>query len=185
MVEISIENVVATASIGQDLDLKAITTALEDAEYEPKQFPGVVYRLKKPKTATLIFRSGKVVCTGAKNIEDVHTAVKTVVKTLAKMGIQVNKNPSIVVQNIVATVNLNTELNLETTAITLGLDNVEYEPEVFPGLVYRLSEPKVVMLLFTSGKIVCTGGKTVENIKEAVQKLNQELTTAGLIKRAR
>jgi transcription initiation factor TFIID TATA-box-binding protein len=183
MVEIKIENVVATTSVGRDLDLKAIALALDNAEYEPEQFPGVVYRIKKPKTATLLFRSGKLVCTGAKSIEDVHLAIKTVIKVVEEAGIQVDKNPKVVVQNIVASSDLHTELNLNAIAISLGLDRVEYEPEQFPGLVYRIDEPKVVALLFCSGKIVCTGAKKVSDIEEAVEKIYHELSTAGLLKK--
>lgn len=183
MVEIKIENVVATTSVGRDLDLKAIALALDNAEYEPEQFPGVVYRIKKPKTATLLFRSGKLVCTGAKSIEDVHLAIKTVIKVVEEAGIQVDKNPKVVVQNIVASSDLHTELNLNAIAISLGLDRVEYEPEQFPGLVYRIDEPKVVALLFGSGKIVCTGAKKVSDIEEAVEKIYHELSTAGLLKK--
>jgi transcription initiation factor TFIID TATA-box-binding protein len=183
MVEIKIENVVATTSVGRDLDLKAIALALDNAEYEPEQFPGVVYRIKKPKTATLLFRSGKLVCTGAKSIEDVHTAIKIVIKMVEEAGIPVDRNPKIVVQNIVASSDLHTELNLNAIAISLGLDRVEYEPEQFPGLVYRIDQPKVVALLFGSGKIVCTGAKKVSDIEEAVEKIYHELSTAGLLKK--
>jgi len=183
-VKIRIENVVATTSVGAELDLKAIALALDGAEYEPEQFPGIVYRIKEPKTATLLFRSGKLVCTGAKSIDDVHTAIKTVIQRVSEAGIRVTKEPKIEVQNIVASSDLQTDLNLNAIAISLGLDRVEYEPEQFPGLVYRIDEPKVVALLFGSGKIVCTGAKKTEDIKVAVQKIYDELNTAGLLKRA-
>jgi len=181
MVEIKIENVVATTSVGRELDLKTIALALENAEYEPEQFPGVVYRIREPKTATLLFRSGKLVCTGAKSIEDVHRAIKNVVERLEASDIDVDKNPKIEVQNIVASSDLHTELNLNAIAISLGLEKVEYEPEQFPGLVYRIEEPKVVALLFGSGKVVCTGAKREEDIKIAVEKIYQELSNAGLL----
>jgi transcription initiation factor TFIID TATA-box-binding protein len=184
MVKIRIENVVATTSVGAELDLKAIALALDGAEYEPEQFPGIVYRIKEPKTATLLFRSGKLVCTGAKSIDDVHKAIKTVIQRVSEAGIRVTKEPKIDVQNIVASSDLQTDLNLNAIAISLGLDRVEYEPEQFPGLVYRIDEPKVVALLFGSGKIVCTGAKKTEDIKVAVQKIYDELNTAGLLKRA-
>ena len=182
--KIRIENVVATTSVGVELDLKVIALALDGAEYEPEQFPGIVYRIKEPKTATLLFRSGKLVCTGAKSIDDVHTAIKTVIQRVSEAGIRVTKDPKIEVQNIVASSDLQTDLNLNAIAISLGLDRVEYEPEQFPGLVYRIDVPKVVALLFGSGKIVCTGAKKTEDIKVAVQKIYDELNTAGLLKRA-
>lgn len=183
MVDIKIENVVATTSVGRELDLKVIALALDNAEYEPEQFPGVVYRIKKPKTATLLFRSGKMVCTGAKSIEDVHTAIKYVIKMIEEAGIKVDIEPEIIVQNIVASSDLHTELNLNAIAISLGLDRVEYEPEQFPGLVYRIEKPKVVALLFGSGKVVCTGAKKVQDILDAMEKIHHELSTAGLLKK--
>ncbi|MEW5759499.1 MAG: TATA-box-binding protein [Candidatus Thermoplasmatota archaeon] len=183
MIGIKIENVVATTSLGIEIDLKKIAFALEGAEYEPEQFPGIVYRIKNPKTATLLFRSGKLVCTGAKSIEDVYSAIKTVIERIESAGTKVRKEPEIEVQNIVASADLKTDLNLNGIAISLGLDRVEYEPEQFPGLVYRIDEPKVVALLFGSGKIVCTGARNVEDIEESVEKIYNELKTAGLLKK--
>ena len=179
---IKIENVVASAALGVELDLPAIALTLDGAEYEPEQFPGLIYRLKEPKTATLLFRSGKVVCTGAKSLEQVKIAVGKVVKQIEAAGVVVKKEPDIVVQNIVATSDLGAKINLNSTAITLGLERIEYEPEQFPGLVYRLESPKVVMLLFGSGKLVCTGARKPEDAETAVDKITEELKTAGLLK---
>ncbi|MCQ2052560.1 MAG: TATA-box-binding protein [archaeon] len=176
-----IENVVASTSLGQELDLNAIEDALEGAEYNPQQFPGLVYRLKDPKTATLLFRSGKVVCTGAKNLAEVKVAISKVKEDLKKANIEIQIEPKIEVQNIVASSDLEQEINLNTVAITLGLEKVEYEPEQFPGLVYRLDSPKVVVLLFGSGKMVCTGAKVPEDVDRAVKKIAAELRSAGLM----
>jgi len=181
MPHVEVENIVASTSFADKLDLDVIAQELEDAEYEPEQFPGLVYRLKEPKTATLLFRSGKANCTGAKTIEDVRKTVDIIAKKLKDMGIEVYKNPEIVIQNIVAISDLGTELNLNDVAMGLGLENVEYEPEQFPGLVYRLKEPRVAMLLFGSGKIVCTGARKVEDVSRAVDKLAAELSSLGLL----
>ena len=181
MAKMNIENVVASTYLGQELDLTKIEEALEGAEYNPQQFPGLVYRLKEPKTATLIFRSGKVVCTGAKCRDDVKVAITKVAKDLEKAGIKITIEPKIEVQNIVASSDLEQEINLNTVAITLGLEKVEYEPEQFPGLVYRLDEPKVVVLLFGSGKMVCTGAKVPEDVTRAVDKIAAELRAASLM----
>jgi transcription initiation factor TFIID TATA-box-binding protein len=182
MVKIKIENVVASTFLGGELDLQAIAMALGGAEYEPEQFPGLIYRLKEPKTATLLFRSGKVVCTGAKSLEQVKTAIDTVAKQIEKAGIKIVKHPEIDVQNIVASSDLGTEINLNAIAISLGLEKVEYEPEQFPGLVYRIDEPKVVVLLFGSGKLVCTGARKPKDVERAVEKITKELKTAGLLR---
>jgi transcription initiation factor TFIID TATA-box-binding protein len=114
-------------------------------------------------------------------VADVKKAIKNVVERLTEAGFEVNKNPEVVVQNIVATTDLKKVLNLNTIAISLGLENVEYEPEQFPGLVYRIDDPKIVALLFGSGKIVCTGAKKKEDLTLAVQKIQTELTNAGLL----
>ena len=181
MPKIEVENIVASTAFADKLDLDMIAQELEGAEYEPEQFPGLVYRLKEPKTATLLFRSGKANCTGAKTIEDVKRTVEIIKKKLGDLGIEVYENPEIVIQNIVAISDLETELNLNDVAMGLGLENVEYEPEHFQGLVYRLKEPRVAMLLFGSGKIVCTGARRIEDVSRAVEKLAEELSSLGLL----
>ena len=182
-IDISIENVVASASLDQKIDLLAIMKVFRNVEYRPKQFPGLVFRLKRPKTATLIFGSGKMVCTGAKSEKMARSAVKKVVRELKGNGIIILGKPTIVIQNIVAISDLGTELNLNEVAMGLGLENVEYEPEQFPGLVYRIREPKVAMLLFGSGKIVCTGARQTEDVSLAVDKLSAELSSLDLIRK--
>ncbi|MBN2334631.1 TATA-box-binding protein [Candidatus Bathyarchaeota archaeon] len=175
----SIENVVASASLDQKIDLLAIMKVFRNVEYRPKQFPGLVFRLKRPKTATLIFGSGKMVCTGAKSEKMARSAVKKVVRELKNNGIIILGKPKIVIQNIVASANLHGKIDLETAADIM--DNVMYEPEQFPGLIYRMGEPKVVMLLFASGKLVCTGAKHEGMVKEAVEKLHEILEDYDLI----
>ena len=182
MIDVKVENIVASATFAEKLDLDMIAQSLEEAEYEPEQFPGLVYRLKNPKTATLLFRSGKANCTGAKNIEDVRKTIDIIAEKLKKLGVDVYKNIDIVVQNMVATAALDGELNLDEVAVAFGLENVEYEPEQFPGLVYRVKEPKVVMLLFGSGKIVCAGGRTTEAVSTAVEDLSEKLNSMGLLR---
>ena len=185
MPEVIVENIVASTSFAEKLDLDVIAQSLEEAEYEPEQFPGLVYRLAEPKTATLLFRSGKANCTGAKNVEDVRKTVNIIADKLSAMGIEVYKKEDlkIVIQNIVAISDLGTELNLNEVAMGLGLENVEYEPEQFPGLVYRIKEPKVAMLLFGSGKIVCTGARRTEDVSLAVEKLSNELQSLDLLRK--
>ncbi len=181
MIEIKVQNIVASTTFAEKLDLVVIAQSLENTEYEPEQFPGLVYRLDDPKTATLLFTSGKANCTGAKNLEDVRKAVDIISEKLRKLGVKVYKDLEIVVQNIVATADLGGELNLNEVAMGLGLENVEYEPEQFPGLVYRVKEPRVVMLLFSSSKIVCTGGKNTEDVSTAVENVSKKLTSMGLL----
>ncbi|RLF54403.1 MAG: TATA-box-binding protein [Thermoplasmata archaeon] len=179
--EIKIENVVASATAGGELDLQKLATSLKNAEYDPERFPGLIYRVKEPKTALLLFSSGKMVCTGAKSVEEAKEVVRRVVRNIKELGMDVSDEPEIEIQNIVATSELNVPLNLNNIAITLGLERVEYEPEQFPGLVYRVEKPKVVALLFGSGKIVCTGARNEEEIREALDQIVKELTDSGFL----
>ena len=181
MMKVIVENIVASTAFADKLDLDMIIQSVEGAEYEPEQFPGLVYKLSNPKTATLLFKSGKANCTGAKNVEDVRKTVDIIAEKLRKLGVDVYKNPEIVVQNMVAVGDLGGELNLNETAVGLGLENIEYEPEQFPGLVYRIKEPKVALLLFSSGKIVCAGARSNEDVSKAVEKLFEELNSLGLL----
>jgi transcription initiation factor TFIID TATA-box-binding protein len=148
-------------------------------EYKPEQFPGLVFRLKKPKTATLIFASGKMVCTGAKSETLAKRAVRKVIKYLRDNGILIVSRPEIKIQNIVASADIHAKIDLEKAVFALG--RTMYEPEQFPGLIYRMDEPKVVMLLFASGKLVCTGAKKEAEVKEAVYKLRDELEDKQLL----
>ncbi len=177
--DLRIENVVATASLDQKIDLLAIMKVFVNVEYNPKRFPGLVFRLKRPKTTTLIFSTGKMVCTGAKSEKMARSAVKKVVRELKKSGIIILSTPKIEIQNIVATANLHGQVDLEAAADIM--ENVMYEPEQFPGLIYRMADPKVVILVFASGKLVCTGAKSAEMVDVAVVKLHGILEDYDLI----
>jgi transcription initiation factor TFIID TATA-box-binding protein len=176
---IKIENVVASATLNQKVDLNAVVKGYPGVEYRPEQFPGLVFRLKRPKTATLIFNSGKMVCTGAKSEKEARRAVMKVIKELKKGGIIVVSKPELKIQNIVASASLGGMIDLEKAAYTLG--KTMYEPEQFPGLIYRMDEPKVVILLFASGKLVCTGAKKEQDVYDAVHKLHKILEDQALI----
>lgn len=169
----------ASATLNQRIDLNAVVKGYPGVEYRPEQFPGLVFRLKRPKTATLIFNSGKMVCTGAKSEKESKRAVMKVVRELKKSGIIIIGKPELKIQNIVASANLAGLIDLERSAYTLG--RTMYEPEQFPGLIYRMDDPKVVILLFASGKLVCTGAKKEENVYAAVTKLHETLELEDLI----
>ncbi len=177
--KIEIQNVVASVTLNQKLDLQAIQNSFPQVDYKPAQFPGLVFRLDRPRTATLIFSSGKMVCTGAKSEEEARRAVMKVARLLKERGFLIREEPIIEIQNIVASIDLFGRIDLERAANTL--ENVMYEPEQFPGLIYRMSSPKVVILMFASGKLVCTGAKTESEVHEAIRKLSEELREKNLI----
>jgi len=176
---IAIVNVVASASVDQKMDLNEITKKFPDVEYHPDQFPGLVFRLRTPKTATLIFTSGKMVCTGSKSEEIARKAVKTVVQKLRKGGIKVKKDAEVTIQNIVSSINLGGKVHLEKAARTLPRSM--YEPEQFPGLIHRMLDPKTVILVFSSGKLVCTGAKNEQDVYRSVNNLHSLLEEKDLM----
>jgi transcription initiation factor TFIID TATA-box-binding protein len=176
---IAIVNVVASASVDQKIDLNEITRKFPDVEYHPDQFPGLVFRLRTPKTATLIFTSGKMVCTGSKSEEMARKAVKTVVQMLRKGGIKIKKDAEVTIQNIVSSINLGGKISLEKAARTLPRSM--YEPEQFPGLIHRMLNPKTVILVFSSGKLVCTGAKNEQDVYQSVNNLHSLLEEMGLM----
>jgi transcription initiation factor TFIID TATA-box-binding protein len=176
---IRIVNIVASAALNQRISLKTIVEKFPHAEYSPRVFPGLVFRLKKPKTATLIFETGKMVCTGAKSEKEAIQAVNKVVKELKAHGMSVLNKPAITIQNIVASAELNGEIDLEN--VVYKLKKVMYEPEQFPGAVFRMDEPKVVFLIFSAGKLVCVGAKKEPDVYTAVNKLQELLEEKELI----
>lgn len=176
---VSIVNVVSSASIDQKMDLMEIDKKFPETEYNPEQFPGLVFRLTVPKTATLIFRTGKMVCTGAKSEELSIKAVNTVVQKLRKAKIKVKKDAIISVQNIVSSISLGGKIHLEKAAKTLPRSM--YEPEQFPGLIHRMVDPKTVILLFASGKLVCTGAKKESEVYRSVHNLHSLLEEKNLM----
>lgn len=174
---IKIENVVATAALKHRIDLRAVVKAFPEAEYRPEQFPGVIFRLKRPKTATLIFGSGKMVCTGARSEKKATKALRKVVRKLKKGGIVILGRAVTKIQNVVASADLGRRVDLikwYESERALG-GRMIYEPEQFPGLIYRMKDPRAVVLVFASGKLVCTGARKEEDVHRAVKKLHERL----------
>ena len=180
---IKVENIVASVSLGVTIHLNKIVSKVEGMEYEPEQFPGLVYRIKKPKAAALVFGTGKVICTGARNMKDIKEVFNKVVKVIRSSGTKAPKEFDVQVENIVASAKIDSSLNLDT--IAFKLEESEYEPEQFPGLVYRMTKPKVAFLFFGTGKIICTGARNMKDIKEALEKVYKKLKSIGAISKAR
>lgn len=167
--KLKVQNIVATTSLGKPVPLTKLARSNSNTEYNPEQFPGLVLRIPKPKSAVLVFSSGNLVCTGTKSVEQVKQVISAVIRQLRKIGVNVTEKPRINVQNIVAsgTINLNLNLNM----LALELENTEYEPEQFPGLVYKMLKPNATFLLFSNGKLVCTGTKNRKQLDESMKQL--------------
>ncbi|CAM9451722.1 unnamed protein product [Ascophyllum nodosum] len=178
--ELRLVNMTATANMGCQIDLRTVVTRARNAEYNPKRFSACVVRLinsKEPKATALIFKTGKIVVTGAKSAAAVDYACSKFAAILRKLGaagggthIRFNAKTDIKVQNMVATTDVGFPIRME------GLQNkhssfINYEPELFPGLIYRLAEPKICLLIFVSGKVVLTGAKSAQQLEEAFKKM--------------
>lgn len=167
--DIEIVNIVVSTSLKHDIPLEKMAATLSNTEYNPEQFPGLVIRIKDPKTSALVFSSGNVVCTGARSMQKVEESIVKIIESLKKIGITITIKPEVQIQNMVASGSIGMDLNLNTLA--MKLDNTEYEPEQFPGLVFKLMEAKATFLLFSNGKIVCTGTRSEADVYRAVKML--------------
>jgi len=179
--DIKVVNIVVSTALKHDIPLEKMAATLPNTEYNPDQFPGLVIRIKDPKTSALIFSSGKVVCTGARTMENVRLSIKKIIKSLEKIKVKITIEPEIKIQNIVASGSVGMDLNLNTLA--MSLENTEYEPEQFPGLVYKLGgDDRATFLLFSNGKIVCTGTKSEKEVHAALDKLIVNLNKVKKVK---
>jgi transcription initiation factor TFIID TATA-box-binding protein len=176
---INIQNVVASANLHQSVDLESIAKTFPTAKYKPDQFPGLVYHVKKPNAAILIFSTGKLIIAGAKSEKRATRAVSKLVEELKTGGLVVLGKPDVTIRNVVASADLGHRVDLEDTANSLV--GTIYDPDQFPGLIYRMKEPKAVMLIFTSGKLVCAGASSEAEAQRAVIKLHETLAAEGLV----
>jgi len=174
MVKTQIQNIVLSVTYeGVEFDLEKLARVLDGARYDPEVFPGIAYKSEKPSASFLIFASGKMNCVGAKSMRDAKEAIKKLTQKLRRAGIKIKSEPKVKVQNMVASFDFGVEFDLER--IAREYPNTEYEPEVFPGLVFRLDDPGVVVLLFVSGKGVCAGAKSMKDVRRAGKKITRIL----------
>jgi transcription initiation factor TFIID TATA-box-binding protein len=181
-IEPKLQNIVSTANLGCPLKLRQIALQAKNAEYNPKRFAAVIMRIKEPKTTALIFSSGKMVCTGAKSEDDSRKASRKYAKIIKSLGFKVEFK-EFKVQNIVGSCDIKFQIHLNKLNMHLGRLNsnnpnnkgkkyvCHYEPEIFPGLIYHMNKPEIVLLIFVSGKIVLTGAKEKQEIFDAFNKI--------------
>nr|MDO8110520.1 TATA-box-binding protein [Candidatus Sigynarchaeota archaeon] len=182
--EWNVENVVATVVVPLDgpegkIDLNQIARKYTDCAYNPERFPGLIMRVAEPKATVLVFSTGKMVVTGLRQASEAEAVVSNVIKKIKGAKVAINAEPVITVQNIVASGDLHVSIDLNEASIIM--ENAMYEPEVFPGLIYRMAEPKTVFLIFSTGRIVCTGAKTKEIVGAAIEKLVEQIKEYGVV----
>lgn len=179
---VQIVNVVASGSLEHGMDIKAINEIFPETEYKPKSFPGLIFRLKSPKTSSLLFSSGKMICTGGRSEEQAASAIRKIVRLLKKQGIVIKGSPTVNIQNIVASIDLGGSVNLVDLYMERGMKgSAMYEPDQFPGLIYRMKDPEVVLLVFSSGKVVCTGAKNEADVYRATEEMSRLLENHNFI----
>ena len=181
MTDIKIENIIAYAQIADSFNIEKLSEMIPDFLYNPDEFSGATFKIKEPKTAVLILDNGKAICTGAKTIKDAEKSIKKVINKIRLTGVTVNTKPQLITQNIIAHIDVNKELHLSSISTGLLLENVSYKPEEFPGLVYQMDDLGVVILLFSSGKIVCTGAKNIEDASKALEMMKEKLSSIGAL----
>lgn len=167
-IDYAIVNLVASGGLNANLDLYNLAMSVPNIEYEPEQFPGAILKMKEPKVSMLLFKNGKIICSGASAQSQIDVAIKKANKMINEIqpSVKILKTIEYEVVNLVATGNLHQNLDLFATA--MQLENVEYEPEQFPGAILRMDNPKLTMLLFKNGKVICAGAK---NEKEMIRGL--------------
>ena len=181
MTDIIIENVVSTIQLTAGLDIQQLAEKIQDSKYDPGEFPGLALHFSEPKTVALLFPSGKAVCTGAKNMEDSENIMNKITSRIQDYGVSIVEEPKMKIQNIVASSNIGRELNLTSIANNILLENVEYAPDQFPGLVYKMDGLDTTLILFESGKIVCTGAKKLEDVTTSINTIKDKLSSMGVL----
>ncbi len=166
---------VASTSLGLELDLFSLAQKLREIEYEPEQFPGAILKFKDPKASLLLFKNGKVVCVGCKKRNQIEKTIEKTIKLLTPYAKRIikKKKPVIEITNIVASASLDMQLDLYR--IAYKLKDVEYEPEQFPGAILKFKDPKASLLLFKNGKVICAGAKNENEIRIVLGKAQKLL----------
>jgi transcription initiation factor TFIID TATA-box-binding protein len=175
-------NIMGIVKISDELNLEKIYMGLEDSSYEPEQYSGLVYRNVDPQGTVTLFKTGKIICTGVKDKKIVKKIISDLVDKLRSLEIPVYNNYKIQIKNMVFTRTLGHPINLAKVALSFGLENVDYEPDDFPGLIFKITEPKATFILFGSGKIICTGSESNTVAEEAYSKLERKLKRYKILK---
>ncbi len=181
MTDIVIENIVASAKVSDNFDIKTLAENMPGSSYNPDDFDGLTIKFTEPKVAVLILSDGKIICTGAKTKEDVNGSIKKTVEKIKKAGSETKKNYKVELENIVASADLKRGLDLERASKSLPQKDVTYYPKDFPGLIYKTTDYNAVVLLFNSGRVVSTGAKTIDDASKSIERIEEKLTSIGVL----
>ena len=180
MTEINIDNIVCYIETKEPIDLEFLNENIKNSVYNHDEFEGISIKYDFLKTAAIVLSNGKIISTGAKDFDD---AKKTIYKTIDQInntGLSIGKDFEINIENVVASTEFNKELHLSSIADALIFQDATYEPENFPGLIYRVKDSCIVVILFGSGKIVCIGAKKIEEAIDVLEKMKEKLSSIGV-----
>jgi transcription initiation factor TFIID TATA-box-binding protein len=177
MVDIIIENIVSTTKLTDELNIQQLANKIENSKYDPNEFPGLIFHYSEPKTVAFLFPSGKLVCTGAKNIKDAKNVINKTKNNIQNTGLSTVREPEIEIQNIVSSSDVGRKLNLKSIVDSQIFENVEYNPEEFPGLIYKMDDLGMMSILFESGKIINTGAKKLEDAALSINAIKDKLSS--------
>jgi transcription initiation factor TFIID TATA-box-binding protein len=172
-----LQNVVASVDLAKRLVLEDLLVKLPDSEYQPDTFPGLVYRIQKPNATFLIFQTGKIIAVGNKTIPNAKKAVKALVAEFRKLGISMPNSYKVKIENIVVSDSIGKKIDIDR--LVFKLDGSEYTPDTFPGVIYRIENPKASFLIFSSGKLICAGASSLSNARKALEELKKRLKDCG------
>jgi transcription initiation factor TFIID TATA-box-binding protein len=181
MNKIQIENIIAYALISNLFDIKLLSEKIADSIYNPSEFDGLSIKYDAEKITVIVLGTGKIFCTGAKEITDAIDKIKKVTSQIKKIGFKIKKDYKVKIENIIVSTDLKKELNLAGLAKKLFQQEGEYHPEVFPGLVYKVDDLQTILIIFNSGKIVCTGAKSINDATNSIKKMVEKLSSIGAL----
>jgi transcription initiation factor TFIID TATA-box-binding protein len=181
MTHVKIENIVAFAQVADGFEISDLAEMIPDFKYQPEEFNGLTWKLDYPKTAILIISNGKIICTGGETMEDVESSIKQVITKMKIANIDIRLKPKIEIQNIIASTDVEKELHLSSISKGLLMEHVNYKPEEFPGLLYEIVDLGAVIIIFSSGRIVCTGTKNINDATKAIELMKEKLSSIGAL----
>lgn len=181
MIKIEIENIITSAKISEIFNIKLLSGKIKDCNYNPLEFDGLSIKYDNENIAVLILGTGKVFCTGAKDINDAFNKIKKVINQIKKIGFDIKKDYEIIIENIIVSADFKKELNLTNISKGMMSQDVDYQPDVFPGLIYKMDDLHTILIIFNSGKIVCIGAKNIDSATNSINKMEEKLTSIGVL----
>ena len=181
MPELKIENIIFSANFAEKIDTQYLSKKFDNSKYNIDKFSGLILELDNPKCALFILPNGQLFCTGLKNMDDIEIVVNMIINDIDQYNLRIFDDIHIEILDITASFGLSKNLNLNDIKEKLEFENIEFNKDDFPGLIFDIINPKINVIIFKSGKIVFTGAKEIEDIKKALGMLKDNLLNIGIL----